>query len=77
MSFVFFILIVMPASSQKCIYEIHKKITKRLIGACRKGKSKDRVKDTKKKEEELREPFQHKLLVKCKSKARRLQQEKY
>jgi len=29
----------MPASSQKCIYEIHKKITKRLIGACRKGKS--------------------------------------
>jgi len=48
MSFVFFILIVMPASSQKCIYEIHKKITKRLIGACRKGKSKDRVKDTKK-----------------------------
>jgi len=38
----------MPASSQKCIYEIHKKITKRLIGACRKGKSKDRVKDTKK-----------------------------
>jgi len=33
------------------------------------------VKDTKK-EEELREPFQHKLLVKCKSKARRLQQSK-